>query len=94
MVRDIVFRDAAYLERLERHYTMMKAAASDPAHPAYERLQRAIATDPYKFAVEDDIVELDQAPVGGAERRVGRNEPCPCGSGRKYKHCCGRRGRR
>ncbi|MEK7214061.1 MAG: SEC-C metal-binding domain-containing protein, partial [Chloroflexota bacterium] len=19
---------------------------------------------------------------------VGRNEPCPCGSGRKYKHCC------
>ena len=24
------------------------------------------------------------------ERKVGRNEPCPCGSGRKYKHCCGR----
>jgi preprotein translocase subunit SecA len=22
--------------------------------------------------------------------RVGRNEPCPCGSGKKYKHCCGR----
>lgn len=22
--------------------------------------------------------------------KVGRNEPCPCGSGRKYKHCCGR----
>jgi len=26
--------------------------------------------------------------VGG--RKVGRNEPCPCGSGKKYKHCCGR----
>ncbi len=24
-----------------------------------------------------------------AERKVGRNEPCPCGSGRKYKKCCG-----
>jgi len=24
---------------------------------------------------------------------VGRNDPCPCGSGKKYKHCCGRRGR-
>lgn len=23
------------------------------------------------------------------EREVGRNEPCPCGSGRKYKRCCG-----
>jgi preprotein translocase subunit SecA len=24
-----------------------------------------------------------------AERKVGRNEPCPCGSGKKYKHCHG-----
>ena len=24
------------------------------------------------------------------ERKVGRNEACPCGSGKKYKHCCGR----
>jgi preprotein translocase subunit SecA len=23
-------------------------------------------------------------------RRVGRNDPCPCGSGKKYKHCCGK----
>ncbi|MDR2898329.1 MAG: YchJ family protein [Spirochaetaceae bacterium] len=25
-----------------------------------------------------------------AEKKVGRNEPCPCGSGKKYKQCCGR----
>ena len=25
------------------------------------------------------------------ERKVGRNEPCPCGSGKKYKQCCGRK---
>lgn len=24
------------------------------------------------------------------ERKVGRNDPCPCGSGKKYKYCCGR----
>ncbi|HYP66001.1 MAG TPA: SEC-C metal-binding domain-containing protein, partial [Steroidobacteraceae bacterium] len=24
-----------------------------------------------------------------SERKVGRNEPCPCGSGKKYKHCHG-----
>ena len=23
-------------------------------------------------------------------RKIGRNEPCPCGSGKKYKNCCGR----
>ncbi|MDL2236925.1 preprotein translocase subunit SecA [Christensenellaceae bacterium OttesenSCG-928-K19] len=25
-----------------------------------------------------------------AEKKVGRNEPCPCGSGKKYKNCCGK----
>ena len=25
-----------------------------------------------------------------ADKKVGRNEPCPCGSGKKYKHCCGK----
>jgi len=32
------------------------------------------------------------APAAGAakSKKVGRNEPCPCGSGKKYKHCCGR----
>jgi uncharacterized protein len=28
-------------------------------------------------------------PVRRATAKVGRNEPCPCGSGRKYKQCCG-----
>ncbi|MBQ1354769.1 MAG: SEC-C domain-containing protein, partial [Ruminococcus sp.] len=23
-------------------------------------------------------------------KKVGRNDPCPCGSGKKYKKCCGR----
>ena len=29
-------------------------------------------------------------PFVRPERKVGRNEPCPCGSGKKYKHCHGR----
>jgi len=28
-------------------------------------------------------------PFVREERKVGRNEPCPCGSGKKYKHCHG-----
>jgi len=28
------------------------------------------------------------APVRRASPKVGRNDPCPCGSGKKYKHCC------
>jgi uncharacterized protein YecA (UPF0149 family) len=30
------------------------------------------------------------AKPSGDSRRVGRNEQCPCGSGKKYKNCCGR----
>ena len=26
----------------------------------------------------------------GKKEKVGRNDPCPCGSGKKYKNCCGR----
>ena len=32
---------------------------------------------------------LKKQPVR-AKKDVGRNDPCPCGSGKKYKHCCGR----
>ena len=33
--------------------------------------------------------QLASAPYVRGDRKVGRNEPCPCGSGRKYKHCHG-----
>ena len=35
-------------------------------------------------------LEQKKANTVVKERKVGRNEPCPCGSGKKYKHCCGR----
>jgi uncharacterized protein YecA (UPF0149 family) len=33
-----------------------------------------------------EIKYVDPADLGN---KVGRNEPCPCGSGKKYKKCCG-----
>ena len=36
-----------------------------------------------------DTREAKQEPYV-AEKNVGRNDPCPCGSGKKYKNCCGR----
>ncbi|MEY2527917.1 MAG: preprotein translocase subunit SecA, partial [Verrucomicrobiota bacterium] len=35
-------------------------------------------------------LKLDLAPVRRDVPKVGRNEPCPCGSGKKFKNCCGR----
>jgi preprotein translocase subunit SecA len=37
-----------------------------------------------------EAVPAQQAPFVRRERKVGRNEPCPCGSGKKYKQCHGR----
>ena len=34
--------------------------------------------------------EEARAPVRRGQKKVGRNAPCPCGSGKKYKKCCGR----
>lgn len=31
-----------------------------------------------------------QDPYVRSDKKVGRNDPCPCGSGKKYKNCCGR----
>ncbi|HTL67495.1 MAG TPA: YchJ family metal-binding protein [Lacunisphaera sp.] len=31
---------------------------------------------------------LGPAPFRSTAPKVGRNDPCPCGSGKKYKHCC------
>jgi preprotein translocase subunit SecA len=37
----------------------------------------------------DDIAKEKQKPIRSGPK-VGRNDPCPCGSGKKYKQCCGR----
>ena len=37
----------------------------------------------------DEAEETKQQPVVKKED-IGRNDPCPCGSGKKYKNCCGR----
>ncbi|OKP03050.1 preprotein translocase subunit SecA [Xenorhabdus eapokensis] len=36
------------------------------------------------------LMSKAEAQVATGERKVGRNDPCPCGSGKKYKHCHGR----
>ena len=40
------------------------------------------------FTNKDDT--LKKEPKKNADAKVGRNDPCPCGSGKKYKHCCGK----
>jgi preprotein translocase subunit SecA len=47
-----------------------------------------LAGDPVAAAVAEDIEKANR-PFKRPGRKVGRNEPCPCGSGKKYKQCHG-----
>jgi preprotein translocase subunit SecA len=44
------------------------------------------------IATAADAGSSDRTPIQRAEDKVGRNAPCPCGSGKKYKKCCGHTG--
>eukprot|EP01029_Cantina_marsupialis_P002805 TRINITY_DN12681_c0_g1_i1.p1 TRINITY_DN12681_c0_g1~~TRINITY_DN12681_c0_g1_i1.p1 ORF type:complete len:873 (-),score=209.38 TRINITY_DN12681_c0_g1_i1:236-2854(-) len=43
-------------------------------------------------ATENAVTNLEQEALYTSEKKVARNEPCPCGSGKKYKQCCGKSG--
>lgn len=45
---------------------------------------------PAPKALEFPRVRPSRVPVVGNGLKIGRNAPCPCGSGKKYKLCCGR----
>jgi preprotein translocase subunit SecA len=59
--------------------------ADDQPHVENVRLQHADFDEALGAAEEPK-----KAQPARAAAKVGRNEPCPCGSGRKYKHCHGK----
>jgi uncharacterized protein YecA (UPF0149 family) len=62
-----------------------------------EEVLAELRTDARYNIIDDTIREMewwacfDQTEKPKWKRKVGRNEPCPCGSGQKYKKCCGAR---
>ena len=56
-----------------------------------ERRQSVEITDAsQKEEREQNPISEKRTPIVNTEKKVGRNDPCPCGSGKKYKNCCGR----
>ena len=64
------------------------------AKPAAEirRTQVAKQKTASLAGVGGDTSEAKKPVVRRASERIGRNDPCPCGSGKKYKQCCGKPG--
>ena len=60
---------------------------------AVEQLAQAQATHDAASSADDESADgAPERPMPAVSHKVGRNEPCPCGSGKKYKQCHGRIG--
>ncbi len=55
-----------------------------------EEPRRQQAATPASAAGAGGDGSLKNQPVRKQSKKIGRNDPCPCGSGKKYKKCCGR----
>ncbi len=54
------------------------------------RIQTEVKREEPKQMFTNKDESLVKQPKTRSEEKVGRNDPCPCGSGKKYKQCCGR----
>ena len=93
-----------YLEQLRQVIGLRQYGQKDPlsefkkeAFLLFESLLVKIKSDLIKFLLNLNIVVSNQEEVKKnasnkvikEEKKVGRNERCPCGSGKKFKHCHG-----
>ena len=83
---DMINHDPDYLARLQRHYVMFREDVEGKPYTGkpFKRSGRQ------RRVVEDYFPgkPRDRMSVKRQDSKVGRNQPCPCGSGKKYKMCC------
>jgi hypothetical protein len=81
----LLLSDPAYAARLKSHHTMFRekierARRNEWRQDQEESLQTTSRRMSHKEAGSGATVQVSA--------RVGRNDPCPCGSGKKFKVCC------
>jgi preprotein translocase subunit SecA len=94
-----LFRSTSNLQAFENflatlpQFLLREHAPSAGANAAAARARQAQPVGAMAMAGADGDGESEIAldlPIRRSLPKVGRNEPCPCGSGKKYKNCCGR----
>ena len=99
-VTDLIFRmeqfDPEFLHylgsrwQLDRARTIHEAPTNgEPAAVAGSNIR---AQQEAAIAASKGPSDRKAEPVRNTGRKVGRNDPCPCGSGKKFKACCMRKG--
>ena len=88
------FRATSSLESLEKFLKNLKTMESHSQSSAFGKEAQARATQARQHTerqaqMEKTLEKSVQTPQTREMPKVGRNDPCPCGSGKKYKKCCG-----
>ena len=88
---NVINDDPDYLARLQRHYMQYREKIDDRPYngrpfEAPGSTKRTPSDLEDIFA--DPLLRPLPEPARWQGRKVGRNDPCPCGSGKKYKKCC------
>ena len=83
-IREGAFR-ALTRVRVEQRPAEVEEQATPEPEPMFQHKEQ-----PQQLSYSNEPEDLLGAPAQArAENRPGRNDPCPCGSGKKYKKCCG-----
>ncbi|MBM4234167.1 MAG: preprotein translocase subunit SecA [Gammaproteobacteria bacterium] len=92
MLTRVEIRSETELQREEEERQRRLLAALQAQHAEAQSVLAGPAAEKTANAQGEDgftAETVPQSPVTRGERKVGRNEPCPCGSGRKFKQCHG-----
>ena len=88
MIYRVEGQPADYLGSLWTDQTPQHNAPGQSSQAA-EATQAAEAYQQESGGHEPGAATATADPIVNAEKKVGRNDPCPCGSGKKFKKCCG-----
>ncbi len=78
-----------FLAALPRQAVHQDVSAMGQARSSVARAPSSTTSSSSSDQAFEAALKSAPAPVRRDEPKVGRNDPCPCGSGKKYKKCCG-----
>ncbi|HYW78015.1 MAG TPA: SEC-C metal-binding domain-containing protein, partial [Thermoguttaceae bacterium] len=79
---DLIFR----MEQLDEGFVGSTWTQAEARHD--EAMSAGEIAAQQEAAIEGTQADHKPEPIRHRQQRVGRNEPCPCGSGKKFKNCC------
>ena len=85
-VTDIVYR----IEQVEDEALKSTFRETAAIHAEAPSAAELAAQSPSPAAAPSQAADVNVEPIRNLGTKVGRNDPCPCGSGKKFKNCCGK----